>query len=215
MEVRLPPLRERLDDLPALIDHFFKIFLRSAETRQEDALPRAHCASYRAIRGRATCASWRTSCSTRGDERSTGAHWPTISTFPSGRRAARCHRRARRDPLCVRCPQLTSRELQERSELEAARGRPRAAPRRREGAHHRRARASTGTGVKAAHTGWACAVHSTGGSKSTASSKRLEGRTHRLPRSKVRAVPVLRSTTASDSRYQIDRRSNHTPTQSA
>jgi transcriptional regulator with GAF, ATPase, and Fis domain/tetratricopeptide (TPR) repeat protein len=42
VEVRLPPLRDRLDDLPPLIDHFFKIFAarlkRDKKTLSRDAL---------------------------------------------------------------------------------------------------------------------------------------------------------------------------------
>src|SRR5262245_31407104 len=61
VEIALPALRDRREDIPFLVAHFLRRFARADE--EAPASPRARCVSWRAIPGRGTCASSRTSSS--------------------------------------------------------------------------------------------------------------------------------------------------------
>ena len=63
--IELPPLRERREDIPALVEHFLRKHAQRTGKRVDgidaDGARRAHAATT----GRATCASWRTPSSAR------------------------------------------------------------------------------------------------------------------------------------------------------
>ncbi len=90
--IRLPPLRERSEDIPALVRHF----LSQAEAEglpRQDARPGGDGAAQEPIAGRATSASWRTSsaASPRSMPRRSSA---STSSRPSSPR--RCRRASHR-----------------------------------------------------------------------------------------------------------------------
>ena len=66
VELRVPPLRERVEDIPPLIDHFLALFAaryrRERKTVARDALRKLLARTP----GRATCGSSSTCSSTRG-----------------------------------------------------------------------------------------------------------------------------------------------------
>ena len=57
--IMLPPLRERLEDLPRLVEHFVAKFNR-VTGKSVRGFDHAALAALRSTSGRATCASWRT-----------------------------------------------------------------------------------------------------------------------------------------------------------
>ena len=65
VRIHLPALRERSEDVPELVRHFVDRFNRAARPARHRRQRRPRCARSSSIRGRATCASWRTSSSAR------------------------------------------------------------------------------------------------------------------------------------------------------
>ncbi len=63
--ITLPPLRERPEDIAALVEHFVQKFAQSHRQGRARRRPAAPWRSWQPTPGRATCASWRTSSSAR------------------------------------------------------------------------------------------------------------------------------------------------------
>ena len=61
--ITLPPLRDRLEDLPRLVEHFVAKFNRATGKTVRGFDPSAHGGDAAVFAGPATCASWRTSSS--------------------------------------------------------------------------------------------------------------------------------------------------------
>ena len=57
--IDLPPLRQRKEDIPLLVDHFLKKYSEENERPYAAHHARRHCARWWLTRGRATCANWR------------------------------------------------------------------------------------------------------------------------------------------------------------
>ena len=56
VSITLPPLRERREDIPILLDHFLRKYVRESDARRSS--PRTPCACSRTTRGPGTSASW-------------------------------------------------------------------------------------------------------------------------------------------------------------
>ena len=86
VELRVPALRERAEDIPPLIDHFLTLFSR-ATSASERRWRRARSASSWPTTGRATCGSSSTCSSTRGCSRKSSESRSTTSISEAGVRA--------------------------------------------------------------------------------------------------------------------------------
>ena len=62
IRIEIPPLRERIEDVPLLCDHFLRRYAPRYGSAVRAACPRSCCRRSCATTGRATCASWRTPC---------------------------------------------------------------------------------------------------------------------------------------------------------
>ncbi len=62
IRIEIPPLRERLEDVPLLCDHFVRRYAPRYGSAVRARFPRSCCRRSCATTGRATCASWRTPC---------------------------------------------------------------------------------------------------------------------------------------------------------
>ena len=66
VELHVPPLRERVEDIPPLIDHFLSIFAARYRRDRKTIVARGAPEALRATPGRATCGSSSTCSSTPG-----------------------------------------------------------------------------------------------------------------------------------------------------
>ena len=104
--IEVPPLRERPDDIPALVRALLRAAPHAHGTPRAAVDARARWRCWRAIAGRATCASWRTSWS---DSRSC-----TPAATWTSRTCARCCRSTAACAAPIRCPIRRRSTLAER-----------------------------------------------------------------------------------------------------
>ena len=65
VRIHMPPLRERREDIPLLVNYFLKKFAHGPAAHAQIHRHRASSRRWRNITGPATCASWRTSSAAR------------------------------------------------------------------------------------------------------------------------------------------------------
>ena len=98
VRIHLPPLRERREDIPLLVNYFLKKLARGPAAARPSPSPPASSGRWRSITGPATCANWRTSSAARcvvakGDAILLSDLPPEITGAGHGRGAAAAGRR--------------------------------------------------------------------------------------------------------------------------